>query len=344
MISDKKHNNKKIKRNDESGVALLMTVFVVALSTILVLDFSSETLRYQRQCRMFQERVQADFMLRTGIAYAKAIIELPKEDPTTTTDSHSDPWSIVDSLSDLPIEGFTGETRLKIVDDSAKININDILSVNQNFWREILRNLFVPLGFVNEKYPEEEARTLGNTGYEAGRQIAVLIDWIDSDQQTFVDPQFDFQGIESNLDQRFFFNRPLASLSELALVPGITLEKLNRMSRYIKTNGISRININTTSQETLEAMGIDPIQIDDIIDQRELTGGIAQGTLDQIVSLEIQTGANPQLGQFISTTSQGFSVFLKITMPNVTRWARARFSVRGGINTRTATKEYLEIL
>ena len=359
MSSIKKYNNKTQKnierdaeRNDESGVALLMTIFVVALSTILVLDFSSETLRYQRQCRMFQERVQADFMLKSSIGFAQTLIELPKE---IESDWLGDPWSVISSETSLPVDGFIGEPKIHIVDDSGKININSIVGnapVNpndpnsqsiQNFWRDALSQIFAISGFRNEEYPEEEARTVGNIGFDAVKQVGAIHDWIDSDTITFSDPGFNSQGIESGLDKTFFFNRQLQSLSELALVPGITLDKLNRISRFVRTspNFYSRININTAPHEVLEAIGFDSSQVSEIVEQRQaLVGGYDQSTL----SLLVQNSGNPRISEVTAVTSQEFSVFVKVIMPNVTRWAKARFIIQGSGSGRRARRNYLEIL
>ena len=353
MISNKKHNNKKVKRNDESGIALLMTIFVVALSTILVLDFSAETLRYQRQCRMFQERIQADFMLKSSIGLAETLIELPKE-PGIESDWLGDLWSVISSETSLPVEGFVGEPKIQIVDDSGKININSIYSETNppfnpeqqntiHYWRDVLTQLFTNSGFRSEEYPEEEARTLGNIGFDAGKQVAAIHDWIDRNNQSLSDPGFNSQGVESGLDQTFFFNRPLQSLSELALVPGMTLDRLNSVSRFVRTANrtTSRININTAPLEVLSAIGFDTSQVEEILQQRiDLQGGYDQSTL----SLLVQSGGNPKLAEVTSVRSQGFSVFIKIIMPNVTRWAKARFNVQGNGNGRRANKEYLEIL
>ena len=353
MIRDSNIRDSEVD-NDERGVALLMTIFVVALSTILVLDFSSETLRYQRQCRMFQERVQADFMLKSSIGLAKTLIEFPKE-PGIDSDWLRDLWSVISSETSLPVDGFVGEPTIQIVDDSGKINVNTIVSRNpnqqfnpnvqstENYWREALTRLFRTSGFRNEEYPEEEARTLGNIGFDAEKQVAAIHDWVDNDRQAFSDPGFNAQGVELSLDQAFFFNRDLRSLSELALVPGMTLDRLNRDSRFVRTvpSTFSRININTAEPEVLAAIGFDPGQIEEILQQRiDLIGGYDQSTL----SLLVQSGGDPKLAEVTTVRSQGFSVFVKIVMPNVTRWAKARFGVRGAGTGRRATKEYLEVL
>lgn len=331
---------------NEKGLALIMTVFVVALATILVLDFSGETLRYQRQCRMFQERIQADLMLKSAIGLSQALIEFPKL-PGYEEDWVGDAWSTVSSQSELPIPGLIGEPKITIVDESSKINLNNIASPPgsaagvEASWREVVLEIFNNLGFADEDYPPEEARTLGNKGFNAENQIAAIIDWIDADKVSFNDPNFKGLGIEAEADKKWFFNRPLTNISELALIPGMTLERLNRLSKYVKVspNFYSKININTVTPEVLLAIGFDTTRIQQIIEIRAVAP-IQEGDLD----LELSYAGNPSLSQSMSVNSQEFSAYVKITMPNVTRWARAIFSVQGSGLNRTATRNYLEVM
>ena len=123
----------------------------------------------------------------------------------------------------------------------------------------------------------------------------------------------------------------------------MTLDRLSRISRFVRTAPafFSRININTAPYEVLQAIGFDSTQVDEIVQQRtQLEGGYDQSTL----SLLVQSGGNPRLAQVTSVNSQGFSVFVKIVMPNVTRWAKARFVVQGSPSNRRARRDYLEIL
>ena len=288
--------------NNEQGLALLMTVFIVTLATILVLDFSGETLRYQRQCRMFQERVQADLMLKSAIGLAQGLIEFPKPPTSTDEDWLGDLWSVVASESSLPIPGFVGEPKLLIVDESSKINVNTIVAAPfpptpggiNAYWRDALSALLQSQGFGDENYEPEESRTLGNKGFNANNQVAAIYDWIDTDKLSLNDSSFDGQGIETQADKRWFFNRPLSSISELALIPGMTLERLARISRFVKASpsSYSKINVNTAPLEVLQAIRFEPDQISDIIQQR-LGKPIDQATL----SLLVQVGGNPNLAQ-----------------------------------------------
>ena len=60
-------------KSDESGLALLMVTFVIALSSVLVLNLSQENLFHQQSSRGYVESVQADFILKSSINLARDI-------------------------------------------------------------------------------------------------------------------------------------------------------------------------------------------------------------------------------------------------------------------------------
>ncbi|MCB0324226.1 MAG: general secretion pathway protein GspK, partial [Bdellovibrionales bacterium] len=275
---DERHRDSAQLPTDERGFALIMTVFVIALATIIVMNFSSEALSYQRATRSYTDRVQADFMLKSSLNLARVLLELPKEEGIRE-DWLGEPWALIAAAPSLPISGFLGEPRLMIVDESGKINLNAVAGTGgsaggnpfggaapsptggptevDDYWKNVLRELFLRAGFVRDQYPDEQKRTLGNVALEASDQVAVLHDWIDTDNRSHANAAFPGEGIESSADQTWFYNRPLRTLSEAALVPGMTLERLARIAPYVtaSASGGNRININTAPLEVLLALG-----------------------------------------------------------------------------------------
>ena len=179
--------NNSVATAGEEGFALIMTMFIVALATLLVLDFSAETLSFQRLTRSHSERVQAQYAIKSTVNVAKLLIELPKlpvEGESGIRISQEDwlgePWALVASLPALP---FPGDPRLSIVDESGKINLNAIRmdlqgasrgsaafgqdANNPNatgqqstmFWSTALSLLLENAGFVQESYESEKKRT-----------------------------------------------------------------------------------------------------------------------------------------------------------------------------------------
>ena len=334
---------------DERGFALILTVFIVALATILVLDFSSETLSYQRQSRAYVERIQADYMVKSTLNVARLLLELPKlqiddqgQLSTVQEDWLGEPWALVAAVPSLPLPG---SPRLTIVDDYGKIDINSIVSTvsggsqqspqpgsaqvdTENFWKNALSELLTLLGFVREQYDPGDHRTLGDTGYAAAEQVAVIHDWIDRDSDSHTSAAFPGEGIESSSDRKWFFNRPLWSLSELAMVPGITLERLARIAPYVRvsrpnTIGSSRINVNTAPRAVLLALGFPESQVLEI-EQIRLSAPISSQDLQTL------TAGDAQLAQVAGVRSSSFSAFVRVQSANSTRWGKAIFDISGG--------------
>jgi type II secretory pathway component PulK len=66
-ITPKKPSPRLDQPHREQGFALVMTIFIIALASILVMNFADETLRYQRATRNYTERIQADFVLKSAL-------------------------------------------------------------------------------------------------------------------------------------------------------------------------------------------------------------------------------------------------------------------------------------
>ena len=198
-MAEKDKQKSSFETDNEEGFALLMTVFVVALATILVLDFSTETLRYQRQARLYQERIKADYVVKSLIVLGEVVLQLPKENGRTE-DSLLDYWHLIGSEQNIPIYNFEGEARIGIVDETSKLNINAINSVRNSSdtsWMDTFSILFEQLGFQDEAYEERLERTLGNRGYNSLNQVAIINDWLDGNSSSFSVSGYG-QGIESS--------------------------------------------------------------------------------------------------------------------------------------------------
>lgn len=361
--------------NNQRGVALIMTIFIIALASILVLNFTEETLQYQRTTRGYSERVQANFVIKSGFNFACALLELPKEDGIKE-DWLGEPWALISSAQTLPIAGFSGKPRLTIVDESGKININSIVQggnyipnpnsnpylnssnvlgsdtssqVGMNFrasqWKEILNNLFTEAGFVREQFAGNENRTLGGIAYPSKDQVAVIHDWLDPDSVAHNSPLFPGQGIESTSNKDWFLNRQAKSLSELIMIPGMTLERMAKIAPFIRvsTQDNSQININTAPAEVLQSLNLQEQEIIDILEKRQLV---------PFSKSEISTAipGSDQILPLLTANSNSFSAYIQVQMPNVTRYARAKIKTSNnrinneGLLTRKAVIEEIELL
>ena len=305
--------------------------------------------------RSFSEGVQADFVLKSGLSLGRVLLELPKQNGIQE-DWLGEPWALIASTPSLPISGIIGEPRIMVVDEGGKININGIVeeanktgsnpfaalaqasavaaggTTDADYWKNALREVFVQSGMKSQQYPEAQHRTLGNVGFAPDQQVAVIHDWIDADNKSHSSASFDGEGIESSADPTWFYNRPLKSLTELLLVPGMTAERLGRVAPFVHvsllpSNQSISVNINTAPLPVLIAMGFPPGQAQEMVDQRTNLP-ITADILNTLIA------GDPQLRRFARLTSNEFSIYCRVVMPNTTHWLRASITVQGTGNSR----------
>lgn len=344
----------KFYTDGEEGFALIMTVFVIALATIIVMDFADETLAYQRATRNYTDRIQADYVLKSSLNLARVLLEIPKLDGIKE-DWLGEPWALIAAAPSLPVSGFIGEPRLTIVDESGKININSIASQTASaggelgatppasdvdgYWKNVVRELFLSQGFVREQFSDDKHRTLGNVAFAAGDQVGVIHDWIDSDSKSHSSAAFPGEGIESSSEKFWFYNRPFRSLSELALVPGMTLERVSRVAPFVHVapGSGARINVNTAPPEVLLALGFPEAQVLEMVQER------TNLPIDAELLRTLAAG-DGQLERATTVRSSEFAAYAQVRMPNVTRWAKAIINVQGGFTRRKAVIRSIEFL
>lgn len=336
--------------DDERGFALLLTVFIVALATILVVDFAGEMRSFQASSRSYTEGIQASYVLKSALNLGLVLLEAPKLDETQNEDFLQDPWAKVGSYPNLPIDGFVGETRLVIVDEDGKLDLNALESATTPFtpgaqvpglpptgapagntpaaWRKAFYDLFSLLGFARQSYSDQTFRTLGNTSFDAADQVAVITDWIDRDSEPFRANGFQGQGIESSANKGWFYNRSFKTLSELALVPGMTLERVQQLAPFVKVSAgfttVSQraVNVNTAPYEVLLTLCFPQAQAEELMRQR-LNLPITKEILQTL------TAGDPQCAKMTKVNSSEFSIYARVRLPTRTTWLRAMVSIVG---------------
>ncbi len=330
--------------NQEQGFALLLVTFIIALISILIIDFTEEINYYQNSSRQYVEKVQAGLILKSSVALARTILETPKHDKTKDQDWLYEPWNTIAASNSIPLEGFIGELRIMIVDESGKIDINSLSSQNTFnpnppnpgdplqsdptiFWKNAVKDLFTDLGFKREQYEAKSYRTLGNQTYDPSSEVAIITDWIDQDKNSYHTASFDGDGIESSAEKGWFFNRPLKSLSELAYIPGMTLEKIQRSAPFLKASlnntfgNSTQININTAPSEVLKALGFTETEATLIVQQR-----ISFPYNTQSLNLLI-TGSQQLVGK-LSVKSNEFCLYSRVKMPRQTYWLKSLIKIK----------------
>ena len=313
----------------------------------MITDLASNSRFDQRSSKALTEDIQAQFLLKSALNFARALIEAPKIDDIKE-DWLGDYWAKVGSMPSLPLADVPGELRLLITDESGKIELNAIkgtstpaassgaetnVQTQADFWKNALLDIFERLGFVREQYSAEKKRTAGNIGFDASAQVAEIHDWIDKDKLPFRSATFSGEGSESKAREKLYYNRPLKSLSELALVPGMTLERVSRVAPFVKASGRTgasgkSVNVNTAPIEVLQALGFPDNQVLEIAEKRSILP-ITKEILDLL------TEGNQQLKRATKVNSNNFSVYARVRMANTTKWLKARVSASGSGKKRT---------
>lgn len=353
------------RASTEGGFALLMVLFVIALATILVTSFTSDTFSFLKRNKTITSGLEAEYAAKSGITLAVSALEMP-DDPSIPIK----PWQILNSMPSLPIPGFTGEIRVQIFDEGGKINLNSIVSTNtagnssnssgtgtnnneqnnsggsgnqtsdvSDFWKFTLADLLTQLGHgsdlstssLQNTIQDPNVITLGGTVFPAQQQVAILHDWIDYDSQPFSSPTFPAQGIESAAQPQLFLNRPLQSLDELARVPGFTNSFLQRISPFVRAGVASdyKINVNTAPPLVLQIIGFT---------QDELLRIVQQRSIQWLTTEELQTivQGSVNLSRITTVSSSNFKIIVRAKSISVTKWLEADCFVQDSMGKKIA--------
>lgn len=223
-----KYSNRGSK---QGGVALITVMLILALATILAVSMSSrQQLDIHRSANVINYEQAFQYVIGAE-SWGKQILKRDFED--NKIDSFNDDWATV--LPPLPIEG--GHMSGKIEDLQARFNLNNL----------------VVGGKPQKLYIDRFKRLLRNL--ELNEDLsAVIIDWLDSNEETV------FSGAEDNeylnLSPAYrTANQALNDISELLLIKGIDFETYERLHPFICVlESDTPININTASAEVLSSI------------------------------------------------------------------------------------------
>lgn len=328
LIAKSRHRSHDQSGNDQSGIALILVIFIVALASIIVVNATYSTHLASRRSSIVAKGVRAEYLLKSAVSVARLLL---KEDKNSE-DSQKDLWGkFVDGV---PIPGeLIGidepnvRVSLEIRPEDSKIPLR-MLTVSgtaNNTWRDILVRLFRNLGFDNDNEIDQTGLLGANTKVDSQKLVAMLIDYSDPDNTPYSDPGF-AEGFEGDTDKQIFPNRNFNRLSELATIPGFTAARLQRLSPFVSAENITYVNINTAPREVLKALsdGIDDSVADQIINFRTgsegpITGSEGSHSFESIVGSSLAT----ELATLIRPLSNRFQVIAKVDYDTSTYFMRA---------------------
>jgi general secretion pathway protein K len=243
---------------NDCGFALMMVLWFIVLLSIIAMDFTFSTRWNFASTRNLKDETRSYYLCMTGYQEALQYIMSDKDQSVDFIDSDG----VLRIDSETPhVAGIKttgdGDIDIRITDEESKININ---FAGENG----LKKLFGYAGL-----PSDSANELTDS----------ILDWIDPDSMHHISGAEDkyYEGLEKPYTAKNgFFSVP----EELLLVKGMLpeymtgTEDIKALGPLITTFGrrgdmLGAININTASKEILEILGLNPLQIEAIIKQRE---------------------------------------------------------------------------
>ena len=237
-------------RRQPAGIALLMTLLVVTLLTILVLEFTDSTQVEAHLTRNSVSLLQARYLARGGVALAELLLQLdfaqktekPPQRPNVET--LLDPWA--QPFPPRPIGEGVGDASFRIDDESSRFNLN-ALAVRPN---------------VNPAALEARKMLFQGVLTAVGLDINLLfplLDWLDADDEVSGKNGAEREYYESLKPPYEPRNGRLLNIEELQLVRGfgdLSREQWSALRAMVTVlpNEDLQINLNTASEPLLTAL------------------------------------------------------------------------------------------
>lgn len=213
----------------QRGLALVLTLMALVIITAMVVEFAYGVYVNTSFLRNWQTSERLSLTARSGVRLASELLHY-----ASTQYSYTYPGALDIPPSD-PFAGKIGnatsdEVALRMEDETSKFNLNALVYSNDDLHEEAY-NIF--------------KRLLENLSIE--EEIADgIVDWIDRNKVPMG------SGSEAGAA-----NRPLASVEELLLVPGMDRAVYDKLLPYITIYGVRnniKININGAGLPLLMAM------------------------------------------------------------------------------------------
>lgn len=299
---------------NESGFALILTLVVTALMVAVVVEMIHQVYVDTSLSRGFRDGQQASLLAESGATGGAKLLQTGLSGRTYT--SLSDPWA-----TPLKLEDEVGSLEVTIIEESGKININDLVYLQTGIYIDATQKTLIRLGtLLTPQLPE--------TIWPA------VADWIDSDdlpRAGGAETPY-YRTLQPPYNAR---NGALMTLTELSLVKGMTPEIVGNLRPYLTVYKdpalqLQTININTAPKAVLMALdsGIDDRMAEQIMEERKLQPFKTIGELSRVPGLDtIATG----LGGRITVKGGLFRIISVAKVKDAARTVEAVVSSTGGI-------------
>jgi general secretion pathway protein K len=315
-----------MRRSDERGIALLLTLLVLTLLVALILEFDAEARREYRDAAAFRDNFKATVLARAAVQAARGTLQLDllkDKQANQFFDALTDIWA-------LPIMNYAigdGLLNAQIEDERGKLNLNDLAAAGDP---------------IAKKAKVQRVKRLFELLQINPELVDAIVDWVDQDETP--EPA----GAESLYYQTLHppyraANAPLQTLLELRLIKGMTPEVIQKLSKLVTVyppEGESKVNLNTADPLVLQALDprITQGMAADIVQARPFKTIVE---LDRVSSFEdIGKELRPQ--NLYDVKSDLFLARMMVKVNEVTRNATA--VLQRDPNTGVSSVKYYRIL
>jgi len=264
---------------NERGIALVITLLVVALLTIIVVEFTYSAEVDAHMARNSLNGLQASMLARSGVNLGEAFL---LHDDDAQVDSYLEDWGNLDEINSQLILPDNMRLRVQIIDEGGKLNINLTHPRNVGQCRAPQQNLNSPTVQLFQAWTIALGNLLGGRGASPEVAENVAVYWSDFCQAAYgsTGPG----GLPNStpgrttgtptpgavLNNPFLWDFP--SLDDASVIPGLTPSLIRRSRALVTALDSNRqpwVNINTAPPEVLSAIIPDAGIVENIISQRQ---------------------------------------------------------------------------
>ncbi|MBT8135464.1 MAG: type II secretion system minor pseudopilin GspK [Gammaproteobacteria bacterium] len=272
---------------NQSGVALITAILIVALATIWVSSIVWLDHLQQRRVASLVLHDQATLYALGAESWAHDILQLDLENGPT--DHLSEEWAI--PLPPLPVDG--GQIQGSLEDMQGRFNVNNLVTAN---------------GTPDEIALDIFRRLLESLQIDPAIAMYVL-DWVDPDVDTSFPDGAEDDVYTSMIPPYRTGNGPMTSITELRAIKGIAPEIYAALAPHVAALPIgTTININTATAEVLAALS-DRISL---FDAQSMADGRIDAPFDSLE--EIRDDVSPQVLQQLSVASNFFRASVLVSL------------------------------
>jgi general secretion pathway protein K len=233
---------------DNRGMALILTILVVALTVTLTLQFNTSMRSNLTAAVNLSDGIKLTCIAKSGFHGARAVLHEDRIEGNV--DTLREVWAQSGLLSESAAGLFDeGKVSVEMVDLSGRIQINRLIEKNGTY-NTLQKDLLLRFLTLEE---------FGLDSEEAENIVDALKDWMDPDNEVtgFGAEDSYYQTLERPYPCK---NGPFEFPEELQFVRGITKELLygsddkRGILPYLSAHGDGRININTADPLVLRAL------------------------------------------------------------------------------------------